>query len=153
MTHHSHIPVRPHTLIAVQDLMKEKDPDIDSIAAVVKTDISLYTILLSTVNNPSVGLAQPATSVEQAIMLLGLDKVFTLLQGVSVRNGFESCSLPESFWTTAMEVAAICSDLANRYTGINRNQSYTTGMFHNADIAIMHESHKGFAEFIKQYAF
>lgn len=153
MADHLLIPLRPEILMSVQDLMKEDDPDIQAIASLVKSDVSLYTILLSAVNNPWVGLAQPATSVEQAIMLLGLDRVFTLLQGVSVRNSFTKCSLPESFWTTAIEVAGICSDLANRYTGINRNQAYSTGMLHNAGIAIMYENHKEFKTFIEQHEF
>ena len=147
------IPPRPQALLSVQDLMKSEDPDIDAIASVIKSDISLYTILLSAVNNPWVGLAQPATSVEQAIMLLGLDRVFTLLQAVSVRTSFAKCSLPETFWSTAIEVAGICSDLSNRHTGMNRNLAYSTGMLHNAGIAVMNESKPGFKAFIKEHEF
>ena len=130
------IPPRPQALLSVQDLMKSEEPDIDAIASVIKSDISLYTILLSAVNNPWVGLAQPATSVEQAIMLLGLDRVFTLLQAVSVRTSFAKCSLPETFWSTAIEVAGICSDLSNRYTGRNHQHITDSGYCPGGAVAV-----------------
>ncbi|OUR67751.1 hypothetical protein A9Q73_04855 [Bermanella sp. 47_1433_sub80_T6] len=147
------IPPRPTVLLTIQSLMAEEEVDIKAISALVKEDIALYAIFLSAVNSPWMGLVTPATSVEQAIMLLGLNRVFTLVQAVSVRNSFEGCPLQESFWTTAVDVAGICCDLANHYTGIDKNQAYSTGMLHNAGIAVMMNHHKTFKNFIKTHEF
>lgn len=146
------IPPRPQVLMSVQDLMREDEPDIDAIAKLIKEDISLYTILLSAVNSPWMGLAQPATSVEQSIMLMGLDRVYTLIQAAAIRNSFTDLKIPESFWTAAIDVAGVCSSLANRYTGIDRNSAYSTGMLHNAGIAILSKEFPEFKKFIKENA-
>ena len=61
------IPPRPAVLLNIQRIMREDEPEIEAIADLVKEDLSLYTILLSAVNSPWMGLAQPATSIEQAI--------------------------------------------------------------------------------------
>ena|GEM_PF-1124117 len=147
------IPPRPTVLLNIQTLMAEEEVDIKAISVLVKEDIALYAIFLSAVNSPWMGLVTPVTSIEQAIMLLGLDRVFTLVQAVSVRNSFEGCPLQESFWTTAVDVAGICCDLANHYTGIDKNQAYSTGMLHNAGIAVMMNHHKSFKGFIKTHEF
>ncbi len=144
------IPPRPTVLVSVQNLMREDDPDISAIAKQIKEDLALYTILLSAVNSPWMGLAQPATSVEQAIMLMGLDRVYTLIQAAAIRNSFAGNKIPESFWSTAIDVAGVCSSLANRYTGIDRNSAYCTGMLHNAGIAIMTDHHSDFGKFLKE---
>lgn len=145
------IPPRPQVLMAVQQLMREDEPDIEAIAKLIKEDISLYTILLSAVNSPWMGLAQPATSVEQSIMLMGLDRVYTLVQAAAIRNSFGGLKIPESFWTAAIDVAGVCSSLANRYTGVDRNSAYSTGMLHNAGIAILMKEHPEFKQFLKEH--
>ena len=146
------IPLRPSVLISLQGLMQEAEPDIGKIAQLIKEDLALYTLVLSAVNSPWMGLAQPAASVEQAIMLMGLNRVYTLIQAAAIRNSFSDCKLPESFWSAAIDVAGVCSTLANRYTGIDRNSAYCTGMMHNAGLAIMTDQHEDFAGFLKKHA-
>lgn len=97
------------------------------------------------------GLSQPATSIEQAIMLMGLDRLFSLVQGVCIRNSLDGVKLEESFWKTAADVAGISGALAAKYTGIDRNIAYTAGMLHNVGIAIMCKHNKGFQAFIKEH--
>jgi len=145
------IPPRPEVLMSIQDLMREEEPNVEAIANLIKEDVSLYTILLSAVNSPWMGLAQPATSIEQAIMLMGLDRVYTLIQAAAVRNSFVAVKIPESFWTAAIDVAGVCSSLANRYTGVDRNSAYSTGMLHNAGIAIMSNEFPEFRKFMKEH--
>lgn len=131
--------------------MREEEPDVKAIAGLMKEDISLYAIFLSAANSPWMGLSQPATSIEHAVMLMGLDRIYTMIQAIMVRNSFSDCPLKESFWTTAIDVAGICSDFANRFSGFNRNQAYSIGMLHNAGIAIMLQQYADFKDFISEH--
>jgi HD-like signal output (HDOD) protein len=145
------IPPLPDVLLSIQKLMKQEEPDIPAIATLVKEDIALYTLFLSAANSPWMGLSQPTTSIEHAIMLMGLDRIYTMVQGMTIRTAFNGCSLKESFWTTAIDVAGICSDLAHRFSGLDRNMAYSIGMLHNTGMAIMINHHTEFIGFIKNH--
>ena len=145
------IPPRPEVLLQIQTVMRDEEPDVNEISRLMKEDISLYSIFLSAANSPWMGLTQPATSIEHAVMLMGLDRIYTMIQAIMVRNTFVSVPLKEQFWTTAIDVAGICSDFANRFSGFDRNQAYSIGMLHNVGIAIMTQEHPGFSQFIKEH--
>jgi len=145
------IPPRPEILLNIQKVMREEDPDVNAISKLMKEDISLYAIFLSAANSPWMGLSQPATSIEHAVMLMGLDRIYAMIQAIMVRNSFADAPLKEHFWTTAIDVAGICSDLSNRFSGFDRNQAYSIGMLHNAGIAIMIQQNEGFKEFITDH--
>jgi len=145
------IPPLPKILLAIKNLMKEEEPDISAIAVLVKEDIALYALFLSAANSPSYGLSQAITSIEHAIMLMGLERIYSMVQAMTVRNAFKGSELKESFWTAAIDVAGICSDLAHRFSGLDRNQAYSIGMLHNAGIAIMLNNHKSFKHFMKTH--
>ena len=147
------IPPLPNTLLSIQTLMNQEEPDIPAIAALVKEDIALYTLFLSAANSPWMGLSQPATSIEHAIMLMGLDRIYTMVQSMTIRTAFNGCDLKESFWTAAIDVAGICSDLAHRFSGLDRNLAYSIGMLHNTGMAIMINHHSDFNNFIKSREF
>lgn len=143
------IPPLPKVLLSIKSLMKEDEPDIMAIAVLVKEDIALYTLFLSAANSPSHGLSQPVTSIENAIMVMGLERIYSMVQAMTVRNAFKDSGLKESFWTAATDVAGICSGLAHSFSGLDRNQAYSIGMLHNAGIAIMLNNHKTFKHFMK----
>jgi HD-like signal output (HDOD) protein len=145
------IPPRPEILLNIQKVMREEEPDVNEISRLMKEDISLYSIFLSAANSPWMGLTQPATSIEHAVMLMGLDRIYTMIQAIMVRNTFTDVPLKEDFWTTAIDVAGICSDFANRFSGFDRNQAYSIGMLHNVGIPIMIQKHPEFDEFMKHH--
>lgn len=144
------IPPRPGVLMDIQEHMNAEEPCIQAIADLIKQDVSLYAVLLSAVNSPWMGLPQSVESAEKAIALMGLDRVFNLLQAVIVRSCFKDAPVIESFWNSAAEVAAISSDLAKRYGVCESDQAYTTGMLHNAGIPIMLSNVEGYEYFLNQ---
>lgn len=146
------IPPLPEVLLSIQKIMREEDPDIQAIAGLVKEDVALYALFLSAANSPWMGLTSPATSVEHAIMLMGLDRIYSMIQSMIARSSFEDGLVKESFWTAAVDVAGVCSDLANRFSGFDRNQAYSIGMLHNIGMPIMMQNFEHYSDFLKEYA-
>ena len=144
------IPPRPSVLIDVQTQINAEEPCIQTIADLIKQDVSLYAILLSAVNSPWMGLNNPVESVEKAITTMGLKKLFSLLQAVIVRSCFKDNSVSESFWGVATEVASISDDLAKRYKLIGTEHAYSAGMLHNAGVPIMMSNFDNYTDFITQ---
>lgn len=103
------IPPKPTILIALQQELAKGDPDPVDFADVIARDVALSAIVLKTVNSPLFGLKRELSDIQQAVILLGADRVnhlvtyFTLRQSLS---GTASISL-EKFWDNAMEVATI----------------------------------------------
>ena len=146
------IPPRPGVLIDIQTEINAEEPSVQAISNLIKQDVSLYAVLLSAVNSPWMGLNQPVDTVEKAITIMGLDKVFTLLQAVIVRSCFSKSNLLESFWTTASEVASICDDLGSRYKLSGTEQAYSAGMLHNAGVPIMMSNFNEYEAFMSKNA-
>jgi len=147
------IPPLPNILLSIQECMREEYPDIPAIAELVKHDVALYTLLLSAANSPWMGLVKPATSIEHAIMLMGLDRIYTLIQSMAVRTSFSNSDLKQSFWAAAVDVAGVCSDLVKRFSGLDDSKAYSIGMLHNAGIAIMMDQFSDFKGFIRTHEY
>ena len=147
------IPPQPNILLSIQKLMGQEEPDIGAISTLVKEDIALYTLFLSAANSPWMGLSQPATSIEHAIMLMGLDRIYSMVQGIAIRSAFSDCPLQDTFWNAAIDVAGVCSDLAHRFSGLDRDIAFSIGMLHNAGMAIMMNNQPGFDTFIQDHGF
>lgn len=146
------IPPRPDILMEIQGMLSHDELDVSSLSGLIKQDVALYSVLLSAVNSPWLGLNQPVESVEKAVTILGITKVTNLLRAVLVRSCFPDTPLLESFWTTATEVASICDDLARKYGIVNADNAYTTGMLHNTGMAIMLNEFDGFEPFMNKHA-
>lgn len=136
----------------IQGMLSHDELDVSSLSGLIKQDVALYSVLLSAVNSPWLGLNQPVENVEKAVTILGITKVTNLLRAVLVRSCFPDTPLLESFWTTATEVASICDDLARKYGIVNADNAYTTGMLHNTGMAIMLNEFDGFEPFMNKHA-
>src|SRR5690606_16236892 len=105
----------------------------------VAADVGLAAAMLKTVNSPLYGLRSKATSVQQALILLGLRNVAQLITGLLLRQAFpvaQSAAM-EHFWTTSAGTAAVCSFVARELKICDSNQAYTFGLFRDAGMPAM----------------
>ncbi|MGR6874289.1 HDOD domain-containing protein [Pseudomonas sp. HK3] len=145
------IPPKPGILLEIQALMQQQEVDLIKITQLIKQDVALYAVLLSSVNSPWLGLRQEVKSVETAISLMGLERVLSLLQAVIIRSCFKGAPLLNSFWDTASEVAGICQMLATKYTNAKPDDAYSIGMLHNAGVPVMLTNFDDYQDFINTH--
>ncbi len=144
------IPPRPDLLIELQLLIQSKEPNLDSLARLIKKEVALYSILLSIVNSPIYRRNNQINSIEQAIALLGINKVFTLIQSIIVRSSLETTEPLENFWASATEVANICGMIAEQFIIIDSDVAYSLGMLHAAGIPLMMQKFPEYHTFHQQ---
>ncbi|MFT6154117.1 MAG: HD-like signal output (HDOD) protein [Bermanella sp.] len=142
------IPPRPEILMEIQALIKSENLELSILSNLIKKDVSLFSILMSAVNSPWLGLSQRVDNVETAVSLLGQLKIVNLLQAVIVRSCFKSSPLKISFWETATEVASISDNISEQYGIENAEDAFTTGMLHNIGIAVMQSNFSQFNSFM-----
>ena len=144
------IPPTPEALCVIAREQKQEEPNLKTVIEILKKDVGIYSAILQVVNSPFMGVRNKVTSIDQAVMLLGLTKVASVARSVSVRaNLGEPKGLP-NFWEAASEVAEICAQLTQQLTGEDPADSYALGMFHSAGIPVMMQGFKDYPEILKK---
>lgn len=131
------LPPQPEVLRKVLDEYRQSIPDLNHIADLVGSDVSLSGSVIQAVNSPLFGLRHTVASIPQAINLLGLRKLLLLVRAVALRNGFGRDADCERFWTSANDMAQISLHLADRLNFAEKEEFYTLGLVHNCGMLLM----------------
>lgn len=142
------IPPRPNALVELAGLMKATEPDIDKIIQVLKSDASLYSTTLASVNTPVFSRGKKIASIHHAVMLLGLKRLYTLLKVSALKATLSKAGNLDRFWDSASEIATLTAKLAGRFTNENLDAAYTLGMLHDCGIPMMLEVQPAFRRFL-----
>ncbi len=133
------IPPCPGILTRIVREMHSDDPDLHKVSQWVAADVGLAAAMLKTVNSPLYGLRNKATSVQQALILLGLRNVAQLITGLLLRQAFpvSHSAAMEHFWSASAGRAAASSFIARELRICDPNQAYTFGLFRDAGMPAM----------------
>ena len=134
------IPSMPKILIEVQKICADEDGNITDLAALVSTDIGLSSAILKTINSPIYGMNRAISDISQAVMLLGMGSVATLISGILIKQSFqgESAIRFERLWDNSSLVADTMVFIGqNIEDKIPPENLYTAGLFHDCGIAAM----------------
>ncbi|UTA48797.1 HDOD domain-containing protein [Simiduia sp. 21SJ11W-1] len=126
----------------VQSLIASFDaPNInaDQLARQLATDQVLTAKVLRLANSAHYGASRQIASVNDAVVLLGVDALRTLVLASGVVGTLQA---PEGFdirqfWRNSFDMAALCKWLAG-FTSLNKETAFTCGMMHNIGGLIIH---------------
>ena len=134
------IPAQPQVLIDVRQEQMSSDPSLGEVARIVSSDVGLAGAVLKTINSPYFGMRREIKSINQAVMLLGLDNVANLVTGYAMRSsmvGKSSISL-ERFWDSASDMSNISAAIArNLKLSITPDETYMVGLFIDCGIPVL----------------
>jgi HD-like signal output (HDOD) protein len=143
------IPPQPEVLLGIARLLKAENPDQSRIAALIKTDVALYSVVLKSINSPYYGLRVSVTSIEHAISLLGLEQIYNLVRLTILRNTLKKTGRMERFWDTAKDVSQLSLKVADKLRlRLNKDDIYTLGMLHDCGLPLMVQAFAGYREFL-----
>jgi HD-like signal output (HDOD) protein len=134
------IPSMPEILIEVQRICADPNGEIGDLATLIATDIGLSSAILKTINSPLYGMNRAISDISQAVMLLGMSSVSTLIAGILIKQSFEGEAAIrfERLWDNAALVAETMVFIGqNIEDKIPPENLYTTGLFHDCGIAAM----------------
>lgn len=125
------IPPCPAILTSLVREMRSDDPDFNRMAKLISSDVGLAAAMLKTVNSAFYGLPTKATSVQQALVLLGLRTVTHLITGLLLRQAFPVADgkFMERFWDMSSTIAAVAAQITRQIKSVNRDEAYTFGLF------------------------
>lgn len=143
------IPPRPQALMTITEEAKKAEPNIKVIADAIAEDAAISAAVLQVVNSAAFRRAKSISSIQQAVMTLGIKRIFPLVKAVALKS-----ALPENkdlieFWQSSAMVATACS-VYTKLIGKPElaDNAYMLGLFHNAGVPVMLQSFDDYHELL-----
>lgn len=142
------IPPCPAILSRFAAEMRAADPDLKKLAVLTGSDAGLSAAIIKTVNAPFYGLVSKATTVQQALTILGLRAAANLLTGLMLRNAFPAGAsrLMQQFWDSSTRLALTAAGISRSIRGINADVAHTFALFRDCGVAVMIGKFPGYGE-------
>ena len=129
------IPPQPIVLQQLQAEMGKAEPDVRKAARIVSQDVGLTVAVLKTVNSPMYGLLRKAETVDQAVSLIGLSHLSSLVAAIAVRGVMQHDNTAlNRFYDSASRRAYALGRLARESKHIDVPKAQMFGLF--CDVAI-----------------
>lgn len=135
------IPPRPGILLKLEEEISKLEPDLNRLEAIISQDIGVSAAVMKLANSPRFGGSRKFSSIQGAILYLGLDTVLSLVT-VSALKAALSGKQPhlDSFWNKGLEQAEKMAELVEqdyKFLGISKSTAYTYGLFQDCGIAML----------------
>jgi HD-like signal output (HDOD) protein len=133
------IPPCPATLTRLLRETRADAPDFRRVGQFIGADVALASAVLKIANSPFYGLRTKASSVQQAVALLGLNAVTQLVTGLLLRQAFSGAAGPgmERYWKMSMAISLIAAMLCRETAGGDVGIACTYGLFRDCGMPVM----------------
>lgn len=145
----------PNVPDVVKELIQQlnnPNADYQAIAEKVAKDQTLSLKILRLVNSAHFGLRRKISSINEAVIMLGMARLKTLVIASGVVGSVKSAEGLNlyQFWSHAFGVATQARWLAEQTATINPDTAFTTGLIHNAGQLLLHTAQPALAIQIQQ---
>jgi putative nucleotidyltransferase with HDIG domain len=128
------LPTLPNYVLDLNALLSASTVDLKKVGNVIRTDPSLSAQVLRLCNSALFGLRRRVLSIEQAAILLGTERLRTLVLTCSVMQ-FAGKRLPVSqllpFWQHSFLCALLSERIARQIDYFEKEQAYLGGLLHD----------------------
>lgn len=133
------IPPRPLIIDRVRAAINEEVPNFKRVGELISADVSLAAGLIKTANSPYFGCQSRARSINEALLMLGLDVTCRAIAAISLRQAFPNSAHYERFWDASAKIAVLSGWLARRLKRprLRADDAYTYGLFRDCGIVIL----------------
>jgi len=134
------LPNVPEVVRELIQALNNPNVDYSKIAKKVSEDQTLSLKILRLVNSAHFGLSRKVSSIDEATVMLGMEKLKTLV----IASGFAG-SVKEvegldikKFWSESFRVATLAKWFANHTKQVEPDIAFTTGIIHNIGRLLLH---------------
>lgn len=133
------IPPRPAIMDRIRAAMNEDVPNFKYVGQLISADVSFAAGLVKTANSPYFGFRSRARTINEALLMLGLDATCRAVAALCFRQSFPDSARYERFWDASARIAALSGWLAGRVEKptTRPDHAYTFGLFRDCGIIIL----------------
>jgi putative nucleotidyltransferase with HDIG domain len=128
------LPTLPNYVMDLNALLSSPTVDLKKVGKVIRTDPSLSSQVLRLCNSALFGLRRRVLSIEQAAILLGTERLRTLVLTCSLMQ-FAGKRVPSaqliSFWQHSFLTALLSERIARQVDYFEKEQAYLCGLLHD----------------------
>ncbi|MGL1900616.1 MAG: HDOD domain-containing protein [Fibrobacterales bacterium] len=142
------IPTQPDILVAFLKERRKKSPDVQEIAKMLQNDMGLAVAILKTVNSAAFCFSFEIVSINQAVMILGLNNLSNLIFAFCLQQspGQRSPEL-DAIWEESQSVALIAAKLAQQFTTIAPDEAFAGALLSNCGAPLLKQHSKEYLTF------
>lgn len=127
--------------------LSRRDTSLKELAEHLKLDPGLCARLLHVANSPFFGVCRKISSLNEAMIVLGLNQTSALIQVEIIRSTLSKQhwgDFPfDAFWQRSLSIAATCQVLSERI-GFIESTAFSLGLFHNFGILLLAQQDPSF---------
>ncbi|MER3424537.1 MAG: two-component system response regulator [Nitrospiraceae bacterium] len=137
------LPSLPALYREVMEELQSPDASIEKVGRIIAKDMGMVTKILQLVNSPFYGLRTHISSATQAVALLGLDTIKSLVLSMKVFSQFEGAHQSffslEVLWNHGMMVGR-CAQIIAKEQGVDQRimeDAFTAGLLHDVGLLVL----------------
>lgn len=141
------IPAMPNIVIKALSFVRDPDVSVKDLAEIMSYDQALSTKILGLVNSAYYGFSQQITSINQAVVLLGLNGAKNIILAVAMKPMLTNQSDKE-LWEHSINVAVGCEYFAQKLKIMDGDEGFVIGFLHDIGKIILNiRSPKDYQDF------
>jgi len=143
-----YIPPQPGLIEQVNDC----GADLEKIAEIISIDPGVSAAVIKVVNSAAFGLANRISSIPQAVIMLGIDRVVSILKTLLLRDSMSKLETRldmNVFWSVSLSVATVASTICRQLNLAVADEAYTLGLFHNCGVPILASKYENYQEILE----
>ena len=137
------IPTLPIVSQKILDVMSDPDASYKDIVNVVEYDQALALKILKVANSSFYGSINKISSLEHAMVKLGMNEIKSIILGISVHNFFSGDGKGlfdiDKFWTHSIVCSQVSKYLGNYFRLKNNNMLFLGGLIHDMGKVVIHQ--------------
>lgn len=126
------IPELPQEVLALEKEIKSKLGSVATVAEIIEMNTTLSGEVMRIINSPVMNLKEPASSIRDAVHIMGLDNIYNLVVAGALKNMFGGSGFFKDIMDHSVDVAYCMADIAEWVDDVSRDEAYMLGLFHNA---------------------
>lgn len=132
------IPPRPALLLALQREMRKEDPDFSKIGHLLRRDVGMAGSLLKTANSAFYGARRQIETIEDAIVLVGMNQFSALMTGLITRRVLaQGAMMMARFWDVSEKRSAGMGYVAKHVRELEPELAFNFGLFCDIGIPLL----------------
>ena len=124
------IPPMPNVMVKALSVIKNPSTGIAELAKIMQVDQAISTKTLSLVNSAFYGFRQQITSIQKALVVLGMMKAKNIIMSLALKQMMTAQGSRE-LWEHSIKCAVAAEFLAKEYRVINPDDAFVIGFLHD----------------------
>ncbi len=145
----------PQVATKILEILQDEDVDVRTLSNAIETDAPLTAKVLKVSNSVIYGLKTPVSSISQAVITIGLNRLANVVMGISIFSHFMLKTNPqvkevfEKFWWHSASVGVVSKNIAKKLNKNYKEFEFIGGLLHDfGKLLLMQFDFRGYKKVI-----